>query len=286
MVDRRRDLKLQDVGEAGAPGDVAEVYDRIKRTLRVGTVNYVWRVFASKPDFLRAVWDQLEPAVDGGFLEAADGIRAMAIERVREATNIQDHRSVLGDDLERASEQLRVFLEVNPRLLVLLCALRQSWAGTPIQGVRRAEPAPEGAPEWHPEIDAAGTGGSASKTLKDMQDVLDLPEPNTDYLVLASWPDYLDQAWGELRTFVGTEAWDSAIRGVDLLAEQVALALPAKIDVSPRRAGDLGLSEDEVSEVGEWIEAFHGLLPGLILSTSYFWLGQLGGVTPLPPPAK
>ena len=117
MAQSARELELREVGEADAPPEVTEVYGRIKETLRVSVVNFVWRVFATKPAFLRGVWDQLEPAVDEGFMQAAEGIRALAIERVRAATQVPDHRSLLGDDLFQAVQELRVFLEVNPRLL-------------------------------------------------------------------------------------------------------------------------------------------------------------------------
>jgi hypothetical protein len=90
MESSKKDLKFQEVSESDAPPEVEEVYGRIKETLRVGVVNYVWRVFATKPAFLRTVWDQLEPAVDEGFMQAAEGIRALAIERVRAAKEAMD----------------------------------------------------------------------------------------------------------------------------------------------------------------------------------------------------
>ena len=59
-----QELKLDEVSESSASPEVAEVYGRIKDTLRVGVVNYVWRVFAAKPQFLKAAWEQLEHLVD------------------------------------------------------------------------------------------------------------------------------------------------------------------------------------------------------------------------------
>ena len=276
---RRRDLKLDEVPEDKAPADVAEIYEDVKNTLRVNIVNLVWRVFATKPKFLEALWGELKPAGDAGFMEAAEGIRAAAIERVQAATTVEDHRPALGGDLHEAVQELRVFLEVNPRLLILLCALKRSWEHGEVGGRREAVPGERGVPNWHPEITVGSPSGSGTtEAMKELVDVLDLPAPNTDYLVLAKWPDYFAQAWSGLRSFVGTAAWRDTCETVDWMAEQAAVALPAKIRVAPQRASEFGLTDEETGEVATWIEAFHGILPGLIVNTSYFWVGLQGGV--------
>ena len=278
MAQSARELELREVGEADAPPEVTEVYGRIKETLRVSVVNFVWRVFATKPAFLRGVWDQLEPAVDEGFMQAAEGIRALAIERVRAATQVPDHRSLLGDDLFQAVQELRVFMEVNPRLLVLMCALRRSWEEGEIGGLRTAVPTERGVPSWQPQVEEGSPSGAAKRALKEIVEVLDLPAPNTDYRVLAKWPEYFPEAWGALRTFVGTDGWRSLCETVHWVAEEAALALPAKVHVARNDAGALGLqSSEEVEEATAWIETFHRLLPGLIANTSYLWVGLRGG---------
>ena len=108
--------------------------------------------------------------------------------------------------------------------------------------------------------------------------MLDLPFPNTDYRVLAKWPEYFPEAWGALRTFVGTDSWRGLCETVQWVAEEAALALPAKVHVARNDAGALGLqSSEEVEEATAWIETFHRLLPGLIANTSYLWVGLRGG---------
>jgi halocarboxylic acid dehydrogenase DehI len=281
---RRRDVKLPEVKESEASGEVREAFDRINETLRLSTTNHIWRVFATKPRFLRAVWDQLEPVVDRGFMEAAEGMRAMAIERVREAASISDHRPFLGEDLSEAEQELRVFLEGNPRSMILLCALRRSWQGADIGGARPPEPAERGVPPWHPQVQTVGLTERADLhgVFKDMVEVLDLPAPSTDYLALGKWPRYLERAWMELKPFVGSDSWRELCFTLDWLSEQTAVALPAKIDLSADGASDLGLSGEEVDQVGTWIETFHGLLPGLIANTSYLWIGLHGGSEHVP----
>ncbi|HEX8099888.1 MAG TPA: halocarboxylic acid dehydrogenase DehI family protein [Actinomycetota bacterium] len=280
---RRRDVKLDEVDEGRASADVQKVYGEIKDVLRTNVVSSVWRRFATKPSFLTAVWNQLQPAVDQGFLEAADGIRALAIERVGEAQKVADHRPFLGDDLARAVDELGPFLDVNPKTLILICALRRSWKGQPAGGAREATEAERGVPRWQGDP-TFGSDRGVKEVFTEMIDVMDLPAPNDDYRVLAKWPDYLRDAWADLRSFVGNEAWFRASVTVDWVAEHVALGLPSRVDISPSSAADLGLNEQDVEEVGRWIETFHGILPGLIVNTSFLWIGLFGGRHELPAP--
>ncbi|HEX2069376.1 MAG TPA: halocarboxylic acid dehydrogenase DehI family protein [Actinomycetota bacterium] len=280
---RRRDLKLEEISENEASGDVAEIYERIKEVLQVNVVASVWRVFATKPKFLSAVWNALEPAIDRGFLEAADGIRALAIERVGEGQKVADHRSFLGGDLGRAVEEFGVFLETNPKTLILLCALRRSWTGQPIGGIREAAAADRGVPRWQ-AAPTFGNDRAVKEVFDEMEDLLDLPAPSPDYRVLAQWPDYLRAAWADLRSFIGNEAWQKACGTVEWVAEQIAVALPARIDVSSARANELGLGPAEADEVGTWINAFHDMLPGTIVNDSFLWIGMFGGRQELPAP--
>ena len=285
MAETRRDLELPEVSEGDATGEVAEIYDRIRTKLRAGVVPYVWRTFATRPQLLRGLWEAVEPAIDEGFFEAAEGIRALAIERVREgASGIEDHRALLGDELAKAVEELRVFLEVNPRLLILMCALDRAWRGEDVGGVREAEPAEEGVPRWHPpDIETARSSRKVAGVYDDMAETLDIPAPTADYQVLAKWPAYLRRAWEDLRSFVGTDSYTAVCATIESVADQAAVALPSRIDLSRGDAGALGLQGDEVEEVGGWIASFHRLLPGLIANDSYFWLGMNGGTDRLPP---
>jgi hypothetical protein len=284
----REETKPDLVDEKGAADEVREVFQEIKETLQVGAVGEPWRAFGTKPRFLQGVWKELEPAVDEGFMEMADAIRAMAVYRVRESGPIPDHRQHLGSDLARASEELRVFLEANPKQLILMCALRHAWNGQAVGGHRTGSPSKRGVPEWHPEVDEASPRAKTKEVLDEITHLLDLPAPNTDYLVLAKYPDFLEAAWQDLKAFVGSEAWRAAVASVEWVAEQAAVALPSKISVSPDRREELGLEKEEVDELGAWIETFHETLPGLIVNTSYLQVAMLGGVELMeaPPPPE
>ncbi len=102
---------------------------------------------------------------------------------------------------------------------------------------------------------------------------------------LAKWPDYFAPAWQGLRTFVGTESWRGICETAEWIGELAAVALPATVRVSPKEPGELGLESQDVDDVAAWIDTFHRLLPGLIVNTSYLWVGLRSGSereTPLP----
>jgi hypothetical protein len=176
-----------------------------------------------------------------------------------------------------------MFLEVNPRLLILTSALKISWENGRVGGTREAVPGDRGIPEWHPEIETKDTAvGDLRRVYKELVQILDLPSPNTDYKMLGVWPEYFTSAWNDLKTFIASDSWKSEVKTVQWVAKQAAVALPATITVSPGTAKDLGLEEKEVEEVGTWIEAFDAMLPGLIVNTSYLWVAMNGGRLAVP----
>ena len=78
--------------------------------------------------------------------------------------------------------------------------------------------------------------------------------------------------------FVDNDAWRAIARSAQWNARIAAIALPERVDISRENAADLGLEPEEVDEVGTWIDAFDSILPGLIVNTSWLWLGMNGGV--------
>src|SRR5207244_6387475 len=127
--------------------------------------------------------------------------------------SIPDHRALLEDDLHQALQELRVFLEVNPRLLILTSAMRLSWDNGVVGGVREPVESERRIPEWHPEIITEDSpSGDLRRLYAEIERTLDLPSPNLVYRMLGQWPDYLVAAWQDLRTYIGTPACRSAVR--------------------------------------------------------------------------
>lgn len=76
------------VSEADARGDIAEIYDDIRRTLGVGVVNLVWRHLATLDGGLEWAWASVRPAyVCGSVAREAERMRqALILPRLPELT--------------------------------------------------------------------------------------------------------------------------------------------------------------------------------------------------------
>ncbi len=65
------------VSEAGATGDIADIFADIRHVYQVGVVNLIWRHLATFPGALPWVWQLVKPVyVDGTIEREAAGLRA------------------------------------------------------------------------------------------------------------------------------------------------------------------------------------------------------------------
>src|SRR3569833_1008818 len=218
------------VPEYEAEGEIERVYHEVRQSLRGTGVNLVFRTWASYPKFLPAAWDALRPNVETtAFEQASDTLRT---EAVRQAQSLASPGSLATDGWgESRAHQIRAALElyhsINPKLLVLACAVRQALQGE--TGTRpadvKAEPAPRGEPaRMYPmEMEAQKPADKAVRRLfKDIQKTLTLPSINSDYRTLALWPDYLAAAWQRLKPICQSPAFAQA--GTQLREQAQALA--------------------------------------------------------------
>jgi hypothetical protein len=68
---------LPEIREADASGDVADIYDQLRRGLRLPIFNLIYRHFATIPGGLRFVWSRLsEPLRDGSLDQARERLAA------------------------------------------------------------------------------------------------------------------------------------------------------------------------------------------------------------------
>ena len=60
---------LPAISEAGATGEIAELYSDIRETLNVSAINYVWRHIATIDGGLRWAWEAAKPMFASGVVE-------------------------------------------------------------------------------------------------------------------------------------------------------------------------------------------------------------------------
>lgn len=264
------------VAEYEATGEIERVYHEIRQSLRVTGVNLNFRTWAAFGKFLPAVWDQLRPNVDTDLFEhLADQVRAEALQAAESFGPPQ--AGTYGELGESRAYQVRAALElyhsVNPKLLVLTCAVLQALKGEPIGGgVRETGRHPRGEPaRMYPmEMEAEKPEEKAvGKLYKDIRKTLSLPSINSDYRTLALWPDYLAQAWSRLKPICRQPEFQHAADQLRDQARALARQLPYPISLTLGQVKELGEDADQVLQTAE---SFERLLPPLILNIALLQL--------------
>lgn len=278
------------VPEYEAEGEIERVYHEVRQSLRVSGVNLIFRTWAGYEKFLPAAWDALRPNVETtAFDQAGDAVRA---EAVHQAESLTSPGSPAAEGWgESRAHQIRAALAlyhyINPKLLVLVCAVRQALQGEPLAGAGGvlAEPAPRGEPaQLYPmEMEEQKPEDKAVRRLyKDIQKTLSLPAINSDYRTLALWPDYLSAAWQRLKPVCQSPAYTQASTQLREQAQALARQLPHPIALSLGRVKDLGEDADRVLET---TRTFEHLLPGLILNIAILQRDWAPGAGAPPQPA-
>jgi hypothetical protein len=126
------------IAEAGATGEIAELFDDIRTTIGVRVVNLVWRHLATIDGALPWAWGAVKPL----YLQ---GMADRAAVRFRETMSLPRLRSLAGDQPKSVDDVLASYDHSNTINLFALGAL-VAWL--------RDETAGEGAPEAGPRLPA------------------------------------------------------------------------------------------------------------------------------------
>lgn len=290
MVDAATSARTE-ISEEDAEGKVKAVYDDIKVTLRVPIVNLIFRILASQhPDYLQVAWRALQPNVRTLYFEKqSDQLRRRAVEGMISLGGTPP--SAGGAD---AATVLRVFHYINPKLLLIVAALRSATVGQqpklqelPAEDKRQM---PLGIPEGAQPlrmVDPAEADERVSALFADIQQTLGLSVLNSDYRALAVWPDFLESAWHALKPVTQQAEYRTLQRELMRAAGEVVTSLPFRMELNPHTLRHCGMSEQDIDGVRATLDRFHQLLPGLVANVSFFASGVLGRdqalLSPFPP---
>jgi len=186
---------------------VAELYERIRGTLRVPFVNLLFRGLAALgAGSLGRLWDAVEPlAEDRAFEAAADALRAEAL-LAGEAPEL-DPEALAGGD---AGRRIRGFTDtihyVLPKLLLVATAAQ---AGTPERVVPRSgerHPLPRGVAPGAVAlamVDPEAAEGDVAGLLAAICERHGHPAVPSYYRALGHWPGVLRTFWAHVEPLVG-----------------------------------------------------------------------------------
>jgi hypothetical protein len=114
------------ITEANATGEIAEIFADIRRVLRVGAVNLIWRHLATIPGVLPWAWESLRPLyVDGTIGAEAAALRGdLDFARLPPfPREVLAAAGLLDDDIRTIRNILAAYDRTNAMALVALSAL-------------------------------------------------------------------------------------------------------------------------------------------------------------------
>jgi hypothetical protein len=194
------------ITEANATGEIAEIFADIRRVLRVGAVNLIWRHLATIPGALPWAWESLRPLyVDGTIGAEAAALRGdLDFARLPPfPREVLAAAGLLDDDIRTIRNILAAYDRTNAMALVALSALLLRLEDKPLRlapSSRDASAVREPLPliPLPPLLNLAEMPPATAElvlTLNRLGTRRDNPILASMYRHLAHWPTYLSLIW-------------------------------------------------------------------------------------------
>ena len=260
---------FREIAEADAAGDIAAVYEEIRRTCAVPYVSSLFRHLAVYPGLLPWAWRALGPALASGALQQ------LAWRRV-DTSGLPplprlDGKALAGLGVDAAGlaairTVCRSFARVSPvNLVVAACLARLLGQGGP-----GAEPTvalePAALPAPLPPMPgmaptAAMTAGTRAALAAFETDLAGEAFVPGLYRILAHWPGFL----AHLAASLGPLLRDPAVRGAcDGIAERITAVAPSVLAALEAPAEPAPLAPGETAAVLSAIRAYRGTSPQMV----------------------
>ncbi|WP_299819047.1 alpha/beta fold hydrolase [uncultured Jannaschia sp.] len=225
----RADLaSLPEIMPDEAGPDVEAIYEDIQAVLRVPFVNFLFRVLANDPAYLKQAWDHLRPiARTRKFEDAAADLRSLVRSAAPPRRDGTDWASL--GDLGPARDFTESIDYVLPKLLLVASILSETRQADGLDIA--VEPTiPLGIADGTrkiPMVDPGTAGDELRVLFDDIRDHHGHPKVATYFRSLGQEPELLKALWGKLRPRVDDA--DYAATRTDLVnaSEMLALNLPA-----------------------------------------------------------
>ena len=246
--------KAKPITEHAADGQVERIYHEIRQTLRVTGVNLVFRSWARHEAFFEVMWEDVRQSAETlVFEECADHLRADAVRAANALGGLCVLPAVqLGESqLFQLRAALDLYHYINPKLLLLVSAVRMALDGEPVG--ERPCPSPLDQQEAPKASEARISLGAPPRMaamemvsekpddealtalFDDIKKTLSLPAINSDYRTLALWPDYLTSAWKQLKPVVQSDRFQRASEVLRQASHALAKTLPHPIYLGRER---------------------------------------------------
>ena len=257
---------LAEITPDAAEGEIAHIYEEIRRLTGGPLVALIFRHLATFPGVLESVWRQVSPLLASG--EVQEGAWALARNAWDGAPPPADAGLIALDATERrrAADVIAAYNRANPVNFAVVCALRAAQArGRDSQPATRQVLRPWSPPARIGAIAAIPSMQSLDERARRIVDAFAKDAaPGAGVLVptlyrhIAHWPALLEYCGREVAPRLAAGAFDAPIArfrsGIEALAESWADSLAA----APPGAG----SDERLMQV---CERFAGVIPEMVV---------------------
>ena len=263
LMSRLGEVMPDDAGE-----DITDIYEDIRNRLRVPFVNFLFRMLANYPDYLKFAWGRISShLLSADFERTADDLRTRAlVEPTPERPNLDWMEP---EDLKKVRAFTDTIHYVLPKLLLVATAFDEGLGGA--SGSEAAAPSAvdPGVAESTfalPMVSAEEAGERLSTLFGRIRDLHGHPDVASYYRGLGNWPDLLQDMWSRLEPGVGSEPYEE--RKQELLErsrEAVrGMPLPEREDIIA-----LGMSGEDIEEIRSILAVFRfRVVPDTFLDAS------------------
>jgi hypothetical protein len=269
---------------------VREAYRDIKATLRVQHVSLLFQAYASVARFLDYTWRRLRPNVLAApFIEQARAIGARA-ERGVAAWPIGDHaaelraRNISHADISRMREIADMFLDVDPKLLVVAQAVRLGLDGVQVGGGGVTGPQFGGDKERlardyrglsAPMVEERDAPLRVRALYDDVKQSLGAPFVFIEQRAMGAFPDWLDLWWKDDRACRQQPGYGALRTQLDDAAVAAAHGLPYRLNLADEALARTEIGADERARIARVNASFCDLLPDVLIGAAVAQRGLL-----------
>lgn len=254
-------------------GNLGNLYIDIQYILKVPIVNFVFRTLAFYEKFLTTAWGLVRSNMLTNEMEqAAEKLRYPDISL--NAPNVNWTEEYDSATMEQIRRIVFTFNYVNPKLLLLVSAWKESLSNRPIQGTETYEQfiTPgiiQGLPNIH-LVKINKTSPVVHDLLLDIIKKHHAYDAASDYRALANFPTFLGESWAHLKPYVGSKEYTLLEADLKTRATQIVhgeMPFPVTIDTDFLYRY---YSPSDIAGIMGIVSMFQNLLPSLIIEGEFF----------------
>lgn len=264
---------VPEIYEYETTGNLDYLYKDIQFILKVPIVNFMFRTLALYEKFLTAAWGQIRSSMLAAEMEkASEKLRYPDI--VLDAPDIDWTKIYDLATIERIKNVVFTFNYVNPKLLLIATAWKESLSNRPIKGKETdGEFIVPGVIQGLPNINLVNINQTTQPIRHLLIDIINTHhtyDSASDYRALANYPTFLGESWTHLKSYVGSTEYtlleaDLKTKAIKIVHDEMPFSVTIDTDFLYHY-----YNSQEIAGIMGIVAMFQSLLPSLIIEGEFF----------------